>query len=324
MHLLSTHLDPISFKDQITLLQKRGMLFLDKDRAEKYFAYIGYHRLSSYWNAFYKNKETKEEFLENIYFENILDLYIFDRKLRVLFFEASERIEVCLKVLFSDIMSIQFNDCFWYKNKNIFRSEKDTYYIDCKEYAETRDYNWIATEINNNLSKFKKSNDALAKFINFDKTPIPSWTLVDLITFGNLSNLINLVKGEFSNDLYEKFDLPKKILDNWLECIVNVRNICAHYGLLYRRSFSTTPISLSKSKKRPYLIDFENCKMSFYAQFFIFSYFMLKISPTSSWTQRTLNLIKEHLDNPLLDLNKLGFPNNWSDNVIFEKFKNSF
>lgn len=316
---------PLSFSEQINLLKQRGMLFKDETRAEKYLSYIGYHRLSSYWNVFYKDKKVKDVFSTNVYFEDVLDLYIFDRKLRVLFFEASERIEICMKVLLSDIMSMKYSDTFWYTKEEIYKDREDKYYIDCVEQKEIIGRKWIFDELGKNLSKFKKNNESLSGFTNLDNTPIPSWMLVDLITFGNFSNFLNLIEGEFSKEFYAKFNLPKRVLDNWVECMVNVRNICAHYGLLYRRSFSTTPISLSKSKQRPALIDFENNKMSFYAQFFVFAYFIEKISPTTTWSKRVLILIREHqVRNPLLDLAKLGFHDDWASNVIFDKFNKMF
>ena len=80
------------------------MTLIDEERAKKYIRYIGYKRLSWYWHPFYD--ETSEKFKCEMSFDDILSLYIFDRKLRMLFLEASERIEICTKTLFSDILSL--------------------------------------------------------------------------------------------------------------------------------------------------------------------------------------------------------------------------
>lgn len=322
--MLIDHNIPTSFSQQISLLKSRNLIFNDESRALKYLSYIGYHRLAMYWNTFYVDKHTKEQFKSQIKFEDILQLYIFDRKLRTLFMEAAERIEVCFKVLFSNILSTTQDNAFWFLNGELFSSRKDIFYIDCKKQEEIYNHSKLLDDINSNILKFKKNIDSLHSFSDIATTRIPSWQLVDVITFGNFSKMISLVKGEYSTKFYEVFCLPKAIFDNWLECIVSVRNICAHYGLFYRRTFSTTPRSLSKSKKRARLIDLEEVKSTFYAEFFIFSFFMKQISPSTSWCDRVLSLIKENLNNPHLSLELLGFRENWYDNIIFEDKKDSF
>lgn len=311
-----SHLIPLAFHDQIELLKSRGMLFDDEERAEKYFAYIGYHRLSTYWNAFYQNIKERDNFIKGVKFEDILNLYIFDRKLRVLFFEASERIEICMKVLLSDALSVASNNPFWYKDANFFNTRIDTYYTNEIAQKEICDHEWIIKKLDEYLQKSKKSDLFLKGFKNINNTPIPSWELVNLLTFGTFSNIMSLIKGDKSASVYERFGLPKRILDNWLECVVGVRNICAHYSLLYRRSFSTTPMSLSKSKKRSVNIDLEYCKTTFYAQFFIFNYLIKKISPTSTWGNRVIALIKEYLGNPLLSQEKMGLSDDWESKIL--------
>lgn len=312
------HSTPKSFQEQIQLLKSRGMIFDNEMRAEKYMAYIGYQRLSVYWQYFYIDKRTKERFRSNIKFEDILNLYIFDRKLRVLFFEASERIEICLKVLLSDALCMRFSDTFWYLKDDMFKSRIDHYMVNGELKEEVCDKKWVLFRINENLLKFKKGSSTLRNFVNINDTPVPSWDLVDMLTFGNFSNMMSLINGEYLKTLYDLFDLPKKTLDNWVECVVGVRNICAHYGLLYRRSFSATPVSLSKSKKRTINIDLENCKRSFFAQFSLFSYLIQKISPTSTWTLRVLKLIEENENNPLLSRKIMGFPDNWQNSDLFK------
>lgn len=310
--MTTSHLEPKSFREQIELLKNRGMIFVDEARAEKYLNYIGYQRLSVYWNIFYTDTTTKEHFKSDIKFDDILNLYLFDRKLRVLFFEAAERIEICMKVLLSDALSRQSNNAYWYINAQWFKTRTDTFSkFDGSKGKETCNHDWVLAKINETINKVKKNNPSLRGFTDIKSTPIPSWELVDLLTFGIFSNILNLVNGEHSKEVYEKFSLPKKVLDNWLECVVGVRNICAHYGLLYRRSFSNTPISLSKSKKREIYIDLEDCKMTFYAQFFIFNYLIKKISPTSTLGKRVISLINAQLSNPLLSREKMGLPDDF-------------
>lgn len=313
----------LTINEQVDLLKSRGMHFDNEERAKKYLAYIGYHRLSLYWNGYFVNKIKRDRFRGSINFDDILDLYIFDRKMRGLFFEAAERIEICLKVLFSNVMSEKYGS-EWYLNKSLFTSRIDTFYVNGEETKVEVNQQTLLDDLNQTIRKNKKNNPALAGFTELKKTILPSWELFNLMTFGDFSRTIALVDGTDSKTFYESFELPKAIADSWVECIVSVRNICAHYGYFSKRSFSVTPRPLNKSKKRTFSIDFEGYLYKFYTQYFVFSYFLSKISPTTSWMQRVKDLIEEYKENPYISYEILGFPDNWSETDIAIKRANDY
>jgi abortive infection bacteriophage resistance protein len=74
----------------VELLKSRGLFIAEEDRAERYLMSIGYYRLSAYFSPF---QEPKDQFINGASFDDILDLYIFDRKLRLHVLDALERIE---------------------------------------------------------------------------------------------------------------------------------------------------------------------------------------------------------------------------------------
>ena len=85
----------LTIEQQINQLKSRGMNFHDEEKAKYYLENLNYYRLSGYWLIFEKNHEP-HEFKDNTYFEDILNLYIFDRELRLLLLDAIERIEVSI------------------------------------------------------------------------------------------------------------------------------------------------------------------------------------------------------------------------------------
>ena len=313
-----TDKDFLTIDKQIELLKSRGMHFGNEERAKKYLAYIGYHRLSLYWNGCLADKIKRDRFAGSINFEDILDLYIFDRKMRSFFFEAAERIEICLKVLFSNVMS-EKHGSNWYLNKNLFTSRTDTFYVDGIENKVVVNQQVLLDDLNKTVKKNKKNNPSLAGFVELSKTALPSWELFNLMTFGDFSRTIALVDGAEIKAFYENFALPKAIADSWIECIVSVRNICAHYGYFSKRSFSVTPKPLNKSKKRTFSIDFAGYLYKFFTQYFIFAYFLGKISPTTSWMQRVKDLIEAYKENPHISYEILGFPDNWMEMEPFKQ-----
>ncbi|MDF5956322.1 Abi family protein [Pseudomonas aeruginosa] len=106
----------MSFEDQLNQLIQRGMTITDRALALECLSRIGYYRLSGYWYAFRerndvimldggkkpsKLKVTKvptDDFKPGATFQNAVDLYVFDKQLRLLAMDALERIEIGLRV----------------------------------------------------------------------------------------------------------------------------------------------------------------------------------------------------------------------------------
>lgn len=100
----------------INLLEIRGLTFPDYERAKRYLMTIGYYRLSAYFLPF---QEDKNKFKSGATFSDILNLYIFDRKLRVHVMDALERIEVAIRSVLSDTLCNRY-DPHWYMNEEVF------------------------------------------------------------------------------------------------------------------------------------------------------------------------------------------------------------
>ena len=92
-----------TFREQLELLKSRGLRVENEKRALDYLERIGYYRLSGYAYPLRQkeaNNPTRysDTFPPDVSFEHILQLYIFDKKLRLLALDALERIEVALRV----------------------------------------------------------------------------------------------------------------------------------------------------------------------------------------------------------------------------------
>jgi abortive infection bacteriophage resistance protein len=85
-----------SVANQIALLKQRGMLFRDETTAPHFLENISYYRLKGYWWDM-QTDFSLHTFKSNTYFEDIIDRYNFDRHLRLILFDAIERIEISLR-----------------------------------------------------------------------------------------------------------------------------------------------------------------------------------------------------------------------------------
>jgi len=90
----------LSIENQINLIKSRGLVFEDKNKAARHLSNISYYRLSAYMIPFKEkdlNGKVIDKFKPNATWNAIIDLYRFDRKLRLLIFDAIERIEIGLR-----------------------------------------------------------------------------------------------------------------------------------------------------------------------------------------------------------------------------------
>jgi hypothetical protein len=65
---------PFALTDQISLLQRRGLIIDDSDETDHYFNHIGYYRLSGYWQFLQKNN-TRNSFVSGANFGQVIEIF---------------------------------------------------------------------------------------------------------------------------------------------------------------------------------------------------------------------------------------------------------
>ena len=111
---------PLNLDKLVGRLSERGLQIPDPDRAGRYLRHIGYYRLSPYTIPFQQG-QPNHLFREGTEFDDVLDLYVFDRALRLLVMDALERVEVAVRAALTDHMSTTYDDPHWYLNPEHFR-----------------------------------------------------------------------------------------------------------------------------------------------------------------------------------------------------------
>jgi len=83
----------LKIQDQVALLRQRGLVIVDNDRALRHLSNISYYRLSAYMLPFKKldGNSITDIFEDGTTWDDVYNLYRFDRKLRLLIFDAIER-----------------------------------------------------------------------------------------------------------------------------------------------------------------------------------------------------------------------------------------
>ncbi len=292
---------PLSLAEQVEKLKSRGLIIDNENRARAYLSNISYYRLRAYTYPFQDNGEGADHrFLRNnIHFQDIIDLYCFDRRLRSLIFNAIEKIEVAVRTKITQIYAESTNDSHWYSNKSLYRESIDA----LSEHIET---------------DIRRSNEDFIKHYRskYYQPPLPpSWMALEVVSFATLSRLYQILRLD-GRKLYiaEQFGLKKAdVLENWLHAISNLRNCCAHHSRVWNRRFMVG-VKLPYNTLRPFMDKRQIREIHSNKLFAVLSciVFILDIiSPGSDFKKNIKELLKSEC--ALLDPKDMGFPVNWRE-----------
>jgi abortive infection bacteriophage resistance protein len=128
----------------------------------------------------------------------------------------------------------------------------------------------------------------------------PIWAAVELFSFGMTSKFYyGMSAADQKAIAREGFCTSYKNLGNWLHCLTNLRNICAHYGRLYYRILPINPTTVNAAGK---------------TRVFDYALVLKQLSEPSYWNRFRLELselIREFYED--IYLPHIGFPPNWWD-----------
>lgn len=102
---ITFHKPHTSAYDLVKLLQSRGLTITDTAKAESYLEHIGYYRLSAYMYPLLQMPKEQHRYKPNTTFNQVMMLYRFDKKLRLLIFNEIEKIEVAVRSAIANIGS---------------------------------------------------------------------------------------------------------------------------------------------------------------------------------------------------------------------------
>lgn len=175
---------PLTIDQQIAKLENRGLEFDDKTSAANYLSNISYYRLRAYTYPFQDNDDPENDhrfIRKGISFNDIIDLYCFDRRLRALVFNALEKIEVAARTKIIYTYSIASNDSHWY--------------VDDAHYEEECKFDILEKEMGDDIDR---SNEDFIKHYDqkYSQPDFPpSWMGLEVVSFGTLSKLYEALKA---------------------------------------------------------------------------------------------------------------------------------
>lgn len=110
--------------DLVALLRSRGLIISDEAKAVRYLESIGYYRLSAYMHPFLKIPKESHQYKEGTTFQQVLNLYRFDKKLRMLLLNEIEKVEIAIRRAIMNIPVQMTGDIYWLTNSVHFASQR--------------------------------------------------------------------------------------------------------------------------------------------------------------------------------------------------------
>ena len=291
---------PLSITDQISKLKQRGLKFHDEQRAAHYLSNISYYRLRAYTYPFQDNTNPTHPFITDISFEDIIELYVFDRRLRLLVFNAIEKIEIALRTKIIYQFSLK-QGSHWHENANMYRN-----------------LNYFKSNIDDLYKEVDRSTETFIEhYKNTYSTPYypPAWMSLEVISMGLLSKLFsNLIKCDEKKEVAKAFGLSHPmILESWMHAFAGLRNICAHHSRLWNRRFTIVP-KIPYNTIYPFIRNRNINENKLYAQLCCINYLIQIISPNSSFVANLKKLLGTCT---LVDCKEMGFPTDWRNEPIW-------
>lgn len=261
----------VGTQELLQVLQDEGIVVSDETAAMRWLEHVSYFRLKPY--ASFLLRQARNQTVE---FEELISLYLFDKKRRILYLDALERIEVSTRNGVAQILG----------------SRGPFEYLKLVDGDNSKDQGWrekFARAVERHEA-FTASNQAKAE-------GYPIWEAVELFDFGMLALLVSKMNPFEKSRLALRFGLGNgKHFANWLSHLNHVRNICAHHDWLWSR-----PIGIGATLKpfsefgydEDLIARMDSHRLS--ATEAILAYLVVAITPTSEWPSRLQVLREKYL-----------------------------
>lgn len=215
---------PTTFAEQVELLKSKNIIINNPEECMNFLSRTNYYRLSGYLLPF-RCKDEDQCFI-NLPFERIINLYIFDAKLRNLISSAIEVIETHLRTQLAYYHAHKYGaEGYMHKENFNLRHNHSAF---CKHIADCIYENRKTLVVKHHKEQYNGH--------------FPIWVIIDYFSIGMLSYFYRGMKNRDKSYIAENiYGVNYQTLESWLRCLTDLRNRCAHYSRLYYWVFPAIP-----------------------------------------------------------------------------------
>ena len=281
-----------SLDEQIAILKSRGLNIPDVDTAKQFLYHNNYYRISGYSLTLRKH----DVFAKSATFQNIVDIYDFDHKLRHILLKYIEIIEVEVKSIYS------------YEFTKVYGA---TGYLDASHFTNPTKHTDILANAEAQKAKRSPHEAYLKHFVEELKQDVPLWAYVDLLTISDISFLYSISEPAIKTTVANALGITKKgayLVGRFMHSMTIIRNLCAHGSRLYNRLFEQKP---NLNRKELLLLRKDSNGTVDNAHLFGFILIMRRLLSTADFQALKAEIIALMKKIPFVEMKYYGFPDNW-------------
>ncbi|WP_024460412.1 Abi family protein [Marinimicrobium sp. LS-A18] len=278
-------------EQQIRLLESRGLTVEDEARAKHYLRHINYYRLAGYWLPL-EADHASHRFQRGATFDDVLDLYNFDREFRLHLLDAIERVEVSLRAQWAHHMA---------------HAHGPHAHLDARHAANLKLHARHLAKLEEEVARSEEVFIQHYQRTYHRPASPPVWAVSEIMSFGMLSRWITQMVPSDRAVVARTYNLDQRVLKGFVRHLTYIRNLCAHHSRVWNRRLTVTmPLPKSKPPGLNRNMTTQSTR-NIYNSLVMLVYLMSIISPGSQWKNRLLELLEVYR----VDTQKMGFPVDW-------------
>jgi abortive infection bacteriophage resistance protein len=314
------------YSDQLTLLKQRGLIVVDDAEAINVLCNLGYYRFSNYLYPF---KDVvvltdpsgssiiteSDDYKKDTTFSSVYDLYKFDEALRLLSLEALNKLEVCIRSQMAYHLG-EIDPLAHMDSSKLLGHEANRPIRNTGASPRTMHNLWLEKYEKLQQSAYK-NDEHVKKHLDEFGEPLPIFIAIEFFDFGQTSTLFKMLPHSTKNKVSNLYEVRNgSLFASWSTAMSYYRNLCAHHGRLWNRTFTIKPTLPKRVEVGGNIAHLENYPVTarIYPFLAIISYLMNYASPDTNWGSRVKELISNFpIQTGFSVEQSLGFPANWSN-----------
>ena len=296
--------DATTYKDQLDLLKRRGLVVQDESFALHSLEHHNYYRLSPYRFPFTLPAD-RDQFVPGTTFEQLWELYVFDRKLRHLVIEACKAVEISLRARWA---------------YQVGHSLGPLGYLENQHFSSALVHARTLVKLHDEMERSREDFIQHHRATLFMPWP-PAWVIVEIASFGNVSNLLGqLRQSAIRQAVADPFGMDEQTFCSLMHHLAVLRNSAAHHSRLWNRRFV---IRFKLPKKKPahlfanFFVDpaMPKKETKIHNTLILLVHLTTCIEPATDWPERLIRLLRS-IDPQLIP--EMGFPADWQTRPIWQ------
>ena len=205
-------------------LRSKGLIIRQPNVAAGKIEQIGYERLRIYFLS--RRDQPNKMFRPGTSYQDILQIYECDARLRNICFAAVGRFELAFRNRMSEALSAR-GGSHPYQDVSLFKSVRD----------QTK-----ARKLLTNVALTSRDNRAKHYYQTYELALPPIWMVKEFLTFGSSAQYFGFLDSSVQQRIATSFGVNHlPVFKSWISCFVDLRNIIAHHDRLFNRRFQKQP-----------------------------------------------------------------------------------